>query len=313
MRPVYLRLSVTDRCNLRCAYCMPKGSRPQRGGLLNGQELLALVKGIHATAPLGKVRITGGEPLLFGGLPRLVGDLRRLLPEATLGLTTNGTHLERMAWGLRRVGLDAINVSLDSCHSSTLARLTGGGDLAAVERGLRTARAAGFEGIKLNTVLLRQGNGDQLVEMVRLAHRHGSEIRFIELMPLGPGAAIYRREHLLADEALERLCQTFELVESLGQGGAARRYRLRDDRGCEVVVGLISPVSRPFCGGCDRVRLDARGMLHGCLRQQHGEDLRGPLLRGDHQELQRRVRDVLQSKQPPRHSWPRRSMAAIGG
>ena len=292
---------------------MPKGSRPARGGLLDGDELLVLVDGIHAAAPLGKVRITGGEPLLFGGLLQLVGDLRRRLPGATLGLTTNGTLLERMAGGLRRAGLDSVNVSLDSSHPSTLARLTGGGDLAAVERGLRAARAAGFEGIKLNTVLLREGNGDQLADMVRLARRHGSEIRFIELMPLGPGAAIYRREHLLADEALERLCQTFELVESLGRGGAARRYRMRDGRGHEFVVGLISPVSRPFCGGCDRMRLDARGTLHGCLRQEHGQDLGGPLLRGDHQELQRRVLQVLHGKQPPRHGWPQRSMAAIGG
>ncbi len=313
MRPVYLRLSVTDRCNLRCSYCMPAGTRPGRGQGLDAEQLLELVARMHAVAGLRKVRITGGEPLLFSGLPSLVRGLRLLLPGLPLGLTTNGTRLETMAAPLRRAGLDSINVSLDSCHASTLARLSGGGDLAAVERGLRAAKAAGYARLKLNTVLLRNGNGEQLTDLVRLARRHACEIRFIELMPLGPGAAIYQREHLAADEALGRLTSTFRLVESLGRRGAARRYRLRDQRGRDIVVGLISPVSRPFCGGCDRARLDARGVLHGCLRQTSGADLRGPLISGDHRELDRRLQGVLDAKQPPASQWPHRSMAAIGG
>ena len=313
MGPVYLRLSVTDRCNLRCSYCMPRGTRAPRGGRLDGRQLLELVSHIHRVAPVGKVRITGGEPLLFSRLPELVRDLRRLLPGATLGLTTNGTHLEALASPLREAGLDALNVSLDSSHPEVLARLTGGGDLDAVERGLGAARAAGFRGVKLNTVLLRGGNGRELLDLVKLARRHGCEIRFIELMPLGPGAAIYPREHLSAAEALQRLGQSLELVEPLGRQGAARRYRMRAGDGGEVVIGLISPVSRPFCGGCDRARLDARGHLFGCLRQQHGEDLGGPLLRGHGPELERRVRAVLDAKQSPGRSWPRRSMATIGG
>lgn len=292
---------------------MPRGSRPEPGERLDIKQMLTLVEQIHQEAGVGKVRITGGEPLLLPGLPSLVQDLRRLLPGATLGLTTNGMGLAPLASPLRQAGLDTLNVSLDSSHSKTLVRLTGGGDLAAVERGLRASRAAGFQGIKINTVLLRRGNGDHLLDLVRLARRHRCEIRFIELMPLGPGAAIHEREHLPAHEALERLCQTLELVESLGRRGAALRYRLQDDRGREVVVGLITPVSSPFCGDCDRARLDARGRLFGCLRQQHGEDLRGPLLRGDHRELRRRIRGVLDGKQIPGDSWPLRSMAAIGG
>lgn len=313
MKPVYLRLSVTDRCNLRCSYCMPRGTRPEPGARLDIRQMMTLVEQIHQVASVGKVRITGGEPLLLSGLPLLVQDLRRLLPGATLGLTTNGMGLQPLASTLRQAGLDALNVSLDSCHQETLSHLTGGGDLAAVERGLRAAGAAGFQGIKINTVLLRRGNGDYLLDLVNLARRHRCEIRFIELMPLGPGAAIHEREHLPADEALARLRQSLELVTSLGRRGAALRYRLRDHRGREVVVGLITPVSDPFCGDCDRMRLDARGRLFGCLRQQHGEDLRGPLLRGDRREVRRRIRGVLDCKQIPGGSWPQRSMAAIGG
>lgn len=313
MRSVYLRLSVTDACDLRCAYCRPAGTPRRAGPRLDAAQQLALVERLDGVVALEKVRITGGEPTLLPRLPALVRDLRALLPRATVAMTTNGQRLAEQASSLRRAGLDALNVSLDACHGPTLAHLTGGGDLGAVERGLEAAREAGFAGIKLNTVLLRRGNGHLLEGMVSLARRHRCELRFIELMPLGPGAAIYEREHLPADEALSRVRRSMELVEELGQQGAARRYRLRDAGGREVVVGLISPVSRPFCHGCHRVRLDSSGLLYGCLRQPDGVDLRGPLLRGDHREVTHRIQAALDSKHAPGHGWPERSMAAIGG
>ncbi len=313
MRSVYLRLSVTDACDLRCAYCRPVGTARRAGPRLDATQQLALVERLNDVVAVEKVRITGGEPTLLPTLPDLVRDLRALLPRATLGLTTNGQRLTGLAAPLRQAGLDVINVSLDACHGPTLAHLTGGGKLDAVERGLEASRAAGFHKIKLNTVLLRRGNGHLLEGMVALALRHHCEPRFIELMPLGPGAAIYEREHLPADEALAKLRQRMELVEDLGQQGAARRYRLRDEHGREVVVGLISPVSHPFCSGCHRLRLDSSGLLHGCLRQPDGVDLRGPLLQGDRRELTRRIHAALDSKHAPGQGWPRRSMAAIGG
>lgn len=313
MRPVYLRISLTERCNLRCRYCRPQGGVPEPQGRLSATQFLQLVRSIHTVAPLAKVRLTGGEPLLFHGLGSLVAELRLLLPETTLGLTTNGILLQARAARLRRAGLDRINVSIDSDRPQSYRQITGGGDLACVERGLEAARQAGFLRLKLNTVLLRSTNARQLPQMVRLARRHDCELRLIELMPLGPGAALFEREYLPAAEALELLKRNFELHALPHQGGAARRYLLRDARGFELRLGIISPVSRPFCGGCNRLRLDSRGLLHGCLRRSSNEDLRGPLLAHDDQQLRRRVAAVIQTKDPKQQNWPSRPMAAIGG
>jgi cyclic pyranopterin phosphate synthase len=309
----YLRLSVTDRCNLRCLYCRRDGDGPTvpRDDTLRYEETLDLVDALHDAIPLRKIRITGGEPLVRAELPTLVAGLRARLPHAELCLTTNGTLLARHARALRAAGLDRINVSFDSTDPTRFADLTQGGSLAHVLAGVRAARDAGFAGTKVNAVLLRSINGARLAQLVRAADDHDCELRFIELMPVGDGAQLFDREYLSADDALARLNRTFEHVADGGMNGTARRHRFRDGDH-EITVGFITSVSHPFCRTCDRLRLDCRGRLFTCLRCSEGTDLMTPLRRGDRGELERRIRVQLPAKTPA-EGWPGHHMVAIGG
>jgi cyclic pyranopterin phosphate synthase len=308
----YLRLSVTDACNLRCSYCRPQSfgrGAAHRVRALADDQLVELVAAIDAVAPLRKVRLTGGEPLLRPRLPELVSALRAALPRAELALTTNGTLLARLARPLREAGLGALNVSLDTVDDERFRALAGGRSIAPIVEGLRAARAAGFERVKLNAVLLRSANGDGLVALVRLAAELGcDEIRFIELMPLGPAARIYAAEHLPAAAALARLRGELAYLGAAGRSGTALRHRFEID-GRSIVVGLIAPVSSPFCDGCDRLRLDAGGRLHACLRHSDGAPLAGL----GREALRAAALRVLGCKVAPGLEWPERAMVAIGG
>jgi cyclic pyranopterin phosphate synthase len=318
MESLYLRLSVTERCNLRCVYCRPgmhdtEVEHGTNAGLAD-REWLDLIEAVADVAPLAKVRLTGGEPLLRPGLHRLVAGLREALPETTLSLTTNGMLLAELAGRLRRAGLDSINVSLDGPDQRSLARATGGARLDRVVRGVEAAREQGFSRLKINAVLLRSVNGDRLERLVALAAGLGCELRFIELMPLGVARAIYHRESLSAPEALDRISRRYPVLERLDRVGTATRYRLRLDEGRDTVVGFITPVSDPFCDACNRIRLDARGRLLSCLRREHdGVDLAAPLRQGGAAAVAPLVREALEAKNLPQPGWPRRAMVAIGG
>jgi cyclic pyranopterin phosphate synthase len=309
----YLRLSVTDRCNLRCRYCRCDSDGPYvpRGQTLRYEETLELIDVLHDVIPLRKVRITGGEPLVRAELATLVAGLRARLPHAELCLTTNGVLLDRHADKLRVAGLDRVNISLDSTDPRRFAELTRGGDLDRVLNGLRAARDAGFERTKINAVLMRSVNGDQLAPLARTAADHDCELRFIELMPVGDGADLFEREYLAAEEALARLGDAFEHVADCGMNGTARRHRFRDGRR-ELTVGFITSVSHPFCRSCDRLRLDCRGRLYTCLRCSDGTDLMTPLRRDARDEVARRIRLLLPAKTPA-EGWPAHHMVAIGG
>jgi cyclic pyranopterin phosphate synthase len=305
----YLRLSVTDRCNFRCVYCRPDGE-PPTAGELDGATLLGLVRRIDGVWPLRKIRLTGGEPLLRPDLCELVAGLRRSFPDAELCLTTNGSRLAPRARALREAGLDRLNISLDGADARTFAAVTGGADLGAVLEGLDAARAAGFSHLRLNAVLLASAAGARLTELVRLAARHDAELRFIELMPIGPAAALEPRERLSAADALATLRRDLDYVRPLDPSATARRHLLRDGVR-ELVVGFIAAVSEPFCAGCDRLRLDARGRLYSCLREGAGLDLvaaaREP---GGLEALLTRAA----AKRPPRAGhWEPRRMVALGG
>jgi len=311
MHRIYLRLSVTDRCNLRCTYCRPDDAAVESSPPLGDDELLELVSRIHSIAPIDKIRLTGGEPLCRPGLTGLVQRLRRKLPAAQLCLTTNGTLLERHAGPLRRAGISAVNISLDAAEPVAFAAATGRDKLAAVQAGLQAAVRAGFERLKLNTVLLRSINGDQLLELCGLAADHGASPRFIELMPIGPAARRFERDYLPADEALTRLTLHLPEVGAPWREGTARLHRLRDgDR--LLTVGFITAISHPFCSNCNRVRLDAGGRLITCLRFSGGTDLAALLRAGRHAELDRQIEAAVLAKSP-RSSWPDRSMVAVGG
>jgi cyclic pyranopterin phosphate synthase len=312
--PVYLRLSVTERCNLRCRYCRPGSvSRSEiPPDPASDNELLALVRFLHGAAPIYKVRLTGGEPLMHPELEVLVAALRRALPRAILSATTNGTLLAPRAASLRRTGLDSLNVSLDSLDPRTFQRITGGGRLAAALAGIRAAREAGFSPLKLNAVLIRSVNGKALPELVRFAADQGCEIRFIELMPYGEGARLYDREYFSAGDALAVLREAFVDLGSASPTGTAVRHRFLVDRR-PATVGFIRPVSQPFCTSCDRLRLDRGGRLFACLRNERGIDLLGPWRRGNGEEVRWRIRASWEGKRAPADFWPARNIVTIGG
>ena len=312
-RSIYLRLSVTDRCNLRCRYCRPPGSDEFREGpRATDAELLDLVAAIDRAAQVAKLRLTGGEPLVHTRLPTLVSSLRRILPTTTLAVTTNGTLLPRQAAALRAAGLDALNISLDSLDAAAF-RALNGGVLSQTLAGLRAARAAGFAGIKLNAVLIRSVNGDALADLVRFAAAEDCEPRFIELMPYGPGAALFASDFLSADEALDRLKRAYPYLGACGQAGTALRYMFAID-GQPRPVGFITPVSHPFCDACNRWRLSSDGRLLACLRQRVGTDLLSPLRAGNRGAVQQRIDAMLDGKQAPGAcQWPVEEMVSIGG
>jgi cyclic pyranopterin phosphate synthase len=313
--PVYLRLSVTDRCNLLCRYCRTDAQNLTAPGLPD-EAMLRIVSAMARLVSIRKLRLTGGEPLVRVGLPALVRKLRGLLPKAELAMTTNGTLLHAAAATLRDHGLDTVNISLDTTHPARFAHLTGGGRLDAVLAGVQAARRAGFERIKLNAVLLRSLRDEQLSDLVRFAAWCGCELRFLELMPIGAGALIYARERVPADEALAELRRAFGHPAELPRSSNSRRYRFDVD-GTAATVGFIAPVSYPFCTGCDRLRLDARGRLYPCLRSTEAWDL-APYPSDCHSDLKVRIglRAAMSRKnaiQATQRVWPARSMAATGG
>jgi len=313
-RSLYLRLSVTDHCNIRCRYCRPErdpSGRSERPTATD-DELMEILRWIQAEYPIHKVRVTGGEPLLRRDLPQLVAALRARMPHVELALTTNALLLAPLAVELRRAGIESINISIDTLDAEVFRNLTRGGNLKAVLDGLDAAHAAGFSKIRLNAVLMRTFNGDNLDGLVRLAARYDCELRFIELMPFGEGAAIYDKEYLSGDEAMESLQQAFPLLGPAEDSATAARYRFLVE-GQERVVGFITTVSHPFCDRCDRLRLDCRGRIYACIRTLQGVDLLGPLRAGQIDVLQQRIRQEVPNKTIPQGVWPGRSLVTIGG
>ena len=274
-----LRLSVTDRCNLRCAYCMPEREYAwlERKDLLSFEELSALAD-VFLSLGVDKLRLTGGEPLLRRDLEVLIALLASRPGLRELALTTNGVLLAGRSAALRRAGLMRITVSLDTLRPDVFRELTRRDDLAAVQAGIEDACAAGFESVKLDTVMMRGTNEGELVELLEYARERAAELRFIEYMDVG-GATRWTPERVLpAAELLHRLEQHYGRPEPLpGRGSApAQRYRLPDG----LEFGVIASTTQPFCGSCDRSRLTADGMWFLCLYAGLGIDLRGLLRSG---------------------------------
>lgn len=304
----YLRLSVTDRCGYRCRYCMPEEGvekRP-REEILSLEEL-AEIGAAAVRCGVTKIRLTGGEPLERRGIAGLCRKLRAVPGLRELCLTTNGALLPRLAGSLREAGVDRLNISLDTLRPDRFAAMTRRGRLEQVLEGVAAAEAAGFSHLKFNTVLIGGFNDDEIGDFVALTRKHPWEVRFIELMPMGPCAG-WDRSCFLPSGAVLKACPELRSVEA---EGVARRYRLP---GAPGTVGLISPVSHDFCGGCRRIRVTADGKLKGCLHSGEELSLRG--LRGE--ELEAAVRRGVLCK-PARHhledrpSDTARTMNQIGG
>jgi GTP 3',8-cyclase len=287
-----LRISVTDRCNLRCQYCMPEPDYAwlPRETLLTFDEVASVTR---AFAGLGvdRVRITGGEPLLRRNLPALIERLAQTPELADLAMTTNGVLLAAQAHTLRAAGLRRITVSLDTLHRSRFQRLTGFDEHARVLAGIDAAAHAGFDSLKIDTVIVRGINDEELVEMIQFGKHVAAEVRFIEYMDVG-GATKWTRDSVMSRrEILDRLMSVYGAVEPEAERGSApaARYRLPDG----TTFGIISSTTEPFCESCDRSRLTADGIWLMCLYARAGTDLRRPLRAGaTPDDLQHLIRTV---------------------
>jgi len=282
-----LRLSVTDRCNLRCSYCMPEEEYVwlARESLLTFEELSRLVD-VFLGLGVDRLRITGGEPLLRRDLDRLVAQLARKPGLRDLALTTNGLLLAEQAAALRRAGLHRVTVSLDTLDARRFETLTRRPGHDRVMAGIEAARAAGFESVKLDCVVVRGVNDDEIAALLRFARGAGAELRFIEYMDVG-GATRWTPDQVVPRaEILDAVARAFGPPEPLAEESSApaERFRLPDG----TLFGVIASTTAPFCGRCDRARLTADGMWYLCLYAASGVDLRVPLRRGaDDAELRR--------------------------
>ncbi|MEV0899560.1 GTP 3',8-cyclase MoaA [Actinoplanes sp. NPDC049802] len=321
-----LRVSLTDRCNLRCTYCMPAEGlawMPQQQQL-SDDEVKRLVRIAVERLGVTEVRFTGGEPLIRRGLVNIVAEAARLDPRPKLSVTTNGIGLDRIAVPLRDAGLDRVNVSLDTLDADRFNTLTLRDRHSDVLAGLRAAADAGLTPVKINTVLMRGVNEDEAPTLLRFALDHGYQLRFIEQMPLDAQHQWDRHEMVTAEEILAAL-EPFDLQpDDVSRGTAPAETWLVpgyvDAAGEPARVGVIASVTRPFCGDCDRTRLTADGQVRNCLFATEESDLRG-LLRGgaSDEEIGRAWRTAMWGKRAghgiddPSFLQPARPMSAIGG
>ncbi len=315
----YLRLSITDRCNLRCIYCMPAEGIPRlsHSEVLSYEETLRLAK-IVVQMGISKIRITGGEPLVRRDVVYLCENIAALPGVSSLTLTTNGLLLDRYASDLRRAGIDRVNISLDTLQPERFSSITRVGRFEQVWRGIEAARAAGFQPIKLNVVVMRGINDDEIEAMALLTLKYPYHVRFIEFMPFPSDASL--GQFISSDEILQRISRLGNLLpsESRNSNGPARYFRLE---GAQGKIGIISPISHHFCPSCNRLRLTADGKLRTCLFSAEETDLRGLLRRrASDTELVRTIREAIASKPEKHvldpevlHKCIGRPMARIGG
>src|ERR1700720_165474 len=317
-----LRVSLTDRCNLRCAYCMPPeglDGPPAPDQLTDDEVVRGTRVGVELLG-IREVRFTGGEPMLRRGLAGIIARTADLRPRPEISLTTNAIGLARTAGVLRAAGLDRINVSLDTLRHETFRKLARRDRLPDVLDGLAAAAQAGLHPVKVNAVLMRDLNDDEAVPLLRYCLEAGYELRFIEQMPLDAQHGWKRAEMVTAEEIFAALGREFTLTpDDPRQRGSAPAEAFLVDGG-PARVGVIASVTRPFCGTCDRVRLTADGQIRNCLFARTESDLRGPLRAGaSDDELADRWRRAVSVKLPghgindPSFLQPDRPMSAIGG
>ncbi len=315
----YLRISITDRCNERCLYCMPEGFADwkERDEILSFEEILRVAR-VAAKLGFRKFRVTGGEPLVRKSAPELIAELARIPGVESIGMTTNATRLASLARPLREAGLKTVNISLDALTPSVYRRITGG-DVNAVLEGIYAAMNAGFEKVKLNMVLIRGMNENEIRPVLHFAAEHRLALRFIELMPVSLTEMLSEKNFLPAGEVMQRLAE-HDTLTPLGEvrlgHGPAKYYRLEK---IGVTVGFIGAITNlHFCEACNKIRLTADGKIRPCLGN-HGEYDLKPALRGEGGEAA--IREIFQqalAEKPPEHLFrenyqPSRIMTAIGG
>ncbi|MFZ5648254.1 MAG: GTP 3',8-cyclase MoaA [Bacillota bacterium] len=316
----YLRVSVTDRCNMRCVYCIPPGGVKilPHGEILRNEEFVRLIKAASLVG-IRKIRLTGGEPLVRKGLVDLVAAINEIPEIDDIALTTNGALLPEMGKDLKRAGLRRVNISLDTLDPGLFRSITRNGDLNQAWRGIETALELGFSPVKINTVVMKGYNDHEIEEMAALTLKYPLHVRFIELMPVGASDAWALERHVPAARVREKIEAGLGKLESAHKpagSGPARYLRLS---GAPGTIGFISPLSDHFCQSCNRLRLTAEGMIRPCLHSAREWDAKGPLRRGAaDQELAAIFRLAVAGK-PDRHcmqgGWrdEKRIMSQIGG
>lgn len=296
----YLRLSVTDRCNLRCSYCMPsQGIQKLDHDDVLSYEQLHRVASAAVAMGVEKIRITGGEPLVRKGIVEFLARLKQIPGLKKLVLTTNGVFLEEMAEDLRRAGVEGINISLDSLRPETFSRITRGGELNRVLAGIAAAEQAGFESLKINMVVMRGVNDDELIDFAALTLKKPIKVRFIEYMPTLQEKN-WQAQMVPGDELISRLSRHFSLQKEshIALDGPASYYRIA---GAAGKLGFITPISGHFCQECNRLRVTSAGMLKSCLFDGGGVSLKPLLDHGTDAELQELLRRTAIGK-PFRHT-----------
>lgn len=323
----YMRISLTDRCNLRCVYCMPEDGIEKKGH----EEILSLeefekITEVAAELGIRKIRLTGGEPLVRKGLVDFIKKLNELPGLEEITLTTNGTLLAGMAKELKEAGLERVNISLDTLHADRFKEITRHGLLEDVMAGIEAAKKAGLLPIKINTVLIKGFNDDEIGDFIKLSVEEGIVVRFIELMPIG-GCAAWSSEHYIsAGEILKRHPELIPIEEkptevSYKNSGPARYYSLADGTG---KIGFIDPVSHSFCSECNRIRLTADGKIKPCLHSDEEIDIKAALRCGESdEEKKEEIRKALVEtifQKPQDHQFKKdgegaikRDMYKIGG
>ena len=308
----YLRISVTDRCNLRCVYCMPESgvSLLNHDEVISYEDILRLVN-ILSNHGVNKIRITGGEPLVRKGLTGLIENIGRIRGIEDISMTTNGILLEKYASELYNAGLKRINISLDSLKEERFYKITRTGSLKDVLAGIKLAKKTGFNPIKINTVLIRGINDDEIIDFVNFAKEFELNLRFIEYMPIGGNIA----EAVLSKETEEKIMSEFddfrpieskpadnnagnpaEILPSGKEGvygGVSRSFGFKDGK---AVIGFISPLSEHFCGDCNRLRLTASGNLRLCLFYDNEYNIKNTLRQNDDEAVFKKIEDIIKLK-----------------
>jgi cyclic pyranopterin phosphate synthase len=323
-RPIRdLRVSLTDRCNFRCFYCLPHGEPPiaPKEQMLSYEEIDYVCE-IFVSLGIEKLRLTGGEPMLRRDIETIIRKLSRLKSSGLqdLALTTNGYYLPERAQSLKDAGLDRVTISLDSLKRDIFKRMTGVEVLDKVLAGIAAAKKAGLEPIKINAVIVRGHNEDEVADFAVFAREHDVKMRYIEFMPLDSGHEWARADVVSGKEIRERISERFPLVRvDVARGSdTSARYRFAD--GAPGEIGIIAPVSEPFCGACSRIRLTADGQIRTCLFSTVEHSLRDVVRRGaSREEIVDYIHSVILKKEPrhfindPGFVAPSRTMSFIGG
>ena len=298
----YLRLSVTDRCDLRCQYCMPEGFKDfgEPEDWLTFDEIERVIR-VFGELGTKRIRITGGEPLVRRNLPELTARLSKLPGIEDLSLSSNATRMQKQALPLKKAGISRINISLDTLREDRFKEITGGGKLEKVINGLLAAKEAGFHPVKINMVVMRGVNDDEVEDMVQFCIDHDFTLRFIETMPMGNTGREASQQYIPLNEIHDRLAKKYDLVKANMNGGGPARY-VRVE-GTELRIGYITPMSQHFCDTCNRVRLSHDGTLYLCLGQDDSYPLRDLIRSGiSDDELKQHIQKAIDLK-PEKHEF----------